>query len=134
MNSENSARKSEKISLLFNLRLGYNHPMLLIVSVVCSLVVVGAAEAQEPPPTPTLAPVISNTTSATQTLQLQEFARSQAYLTQHTTVYTTTVGGSTWAVERRFTYGEAGITVVVMALALVETFRLLYQVINRRFW
>jgi len=90
----------------------------------------GAAEAQEPPPTPTLAPVISTTTSATQTYQLQEFARSGAYMIANTTTYTTTVGGATWAVERKFSYGEAGITVVVMALALVELLNLLYQIIN----
>jgi len=48
----------------------------------------------------------------------------------NTTTYTTTVGGATWAVERRFSYGEAGITVVVMALALIETLRLLYQAVN----
>jgi hypothetical protein len=110
----------------FWLRMCYS----VVVAVVVVLVGGAAVQAQEPPPTPTLAPVVSETTSATQTYQLQEFARSGAYLTQHTTVYTATVGGATWAVERRFSYGEAGITVVVMALALVETLRLIYQAVN----
>jgi anti-sigma-K factor RskA len=110
----------------FWLRMCYS----VVVAVVVVLAGGAAVQAQEPPPTPTLAPVVSTTTSATQTYQLQEFARSEAYLVDHTTVFTTTVGGATWAIERRFSYGEAGITVVMMALALVETLRLIYQAVN----
>jgi len=87
--------------------------------------------ADEPPPLPTLVPVIGVTTSATQTLQLQEFARESAYLIGQTTVYTATVNGSVWAVERRFTYGEAGITLVAMALVLVQVVGLTYRVVTR---
>jgi hypothetical protein len=90
------------------------------------------AQAQAPPPpTPTLVPVTGPDTSATQTLQLQEFARDSSYFIAQTTVYTATVGGATWAVERRFSYGEASITLVGMALVLVQVFWLTYQIVTR---
>ncbi len=78
-----------------------------------------AALADEPPPLPTLVPsgVITD-----QVYQLQQFQQVQAYDVQHTVVYTATVGSATWAIERRFTYGETGITIMLMAVALLLLF------------
>ncbi len=125
-----------KITLLFNPRLCYSVIVQLVVFVGVLWAVCGveAVYAQEPPPTPTLAPVISKTTSATQTFQLQEFARSEAYMIANTTTYTTTIGGSTWAIERKFSYGEIGVVVVAMALVLVQIFRSIYEIVNGRRW
>ena len=80
--------------------------------------------ADEPPPLPTLVPsgVITD-----QVYQLQQFQQVQAYDIQHTTAYTATVNGATWAIERRFTYGEAGITIMLMAVSLLLLFDLLYK-------
>lgn len=97
--------------------------------VLCS---VSPVQADDPPPTPTLVPITGATTSATQTMQLQEFAREMAYLVGQTTVYTATINGATWAVERRFSYGEAGITIVLMALVLLKVLDLTYRVVTRR--
>ncbi len=95
------------------------------IALSCSPV---AALADEPPPLPTLVPsgVITD-----QVYQLQQFQQVQAYDIQHTVVYTATVGSAVWAVERRFTYGEAGITLVGMALLLVQVLGLMYRVVTR---
>jgi hypothetical protein len=87
--------------------------------------------ADDPPPTPTLAPVIGSTTSATQTLQLQEFLRPLGYQLGHTVAYTATVGGATWVVERSFSYGEASVTIIGMALVLMQVLSLSYRVVTR---
>lgn len=109
------------------------HLAVLLILVLLLAVQPSAALAQQPtpPPTPTLAPVVGASTSATQTLQLQDFARRESYLLEASTVYTTTSSGAVWVVERRYTYGEAGITIVVMALALVQAFDLLYRIVTR---
>lgn len=99
----------------------------LLIAVLLFLSLAAPVLADDPPPQPTLAPVMGATTSATQTLQLQEFARESAYLVGQTTIYTATVNGATWAIERRFTYGEAGITIVLMAIALMLLFNLIYK-------
>jgi len=100
----------------------------LLLAAVLLLSIAAPVLADEPPPLPTLVPVVGVTTSATQTLQLQEFARENAYLIRQTTAYTATVNGSVWAVERRFTYGEAGITILLMALVLEMAFLLMYKI------
>jgi hypothetical protein len=127
-----------KITLLSRGSLWYSllvQPVVFVcVLALVAVFGVAAVEAQAPPPTPTLAPVVSDTTSATQTLQLQEFARSEAYMIANTTTYTTTIGGSTWAIERKFSYGEIGVTMVAMALVLVHIFGTIYQIINGRRW
>ena len=82
-----------------------------------------------PPPTPTLVPVISRTVSATQTLQLQEFTRQLAYGVHPSTVMTKTVtSGSVWVIERRFTYGEMGLSIICLALVLVLIFDLVLRI------
>lgn len=85
------------------------------------ILLMGAAPvlADEPPPMPTLVP--SGVITA-QVYQLQEFQQVQSYDIQHTVAYTATVGGATWAIERRFTYGEASITILLMAVVLVLVF------------
>jgi hypothetical protein len=86
------------------------------------------ALAEEPPPTPTLAPVTGFTPTATQTHQLQYFARQAAYGVHPSTVITnTTSSGSVWLLERRFTYGEAAIVVLLMAVALLLTLDLMLR-------
>jgi hypothetical protein len=85
--------------------------------------------AQAPPPTPTLAPVEGPATSATQTLQLQEFARESAYRISSTTSYTATVLGETWAVDRTFTYGDRIIAIGLGALFLLQAFQVAYTVV-----
>ena len=106
--------------------------VLQAVSLACYLVLATAVvvQADDPPPTPTLAPVVGSTTSATQTLQLQEFARRSSYLAEYTTVITATTSGAAWVLERRFTYGEASITIVGMALVLIQAFGLMYKVVT----
>ncbi len=81
---------------------------------------VGVAAQPPPPPTPTLVPVVGPDPSATQTLQLQEFTRDLAYLIRHTTIYTTTSSGASWALERRVSYGEAAVVVLLIAVALIQ--------------
>lgn len=79
--------------------------------------------ADAPPPTPTLAMPVSTTTSATQTLQLQDFSRQAAYGVHPASVVTkTTSSGAVWLIERRFTYGEAATVILLMAVALVLVF------------
>lgn len=85
-----------------------------------------------PPPTPTLAPVTGSQTSATQTLQLQEFTRDLAYLLQNTTTYTTTTTGAAWALERRVSYGEAAVVIMLMVVALAQIGSLVYTATTRR--
>lgn len=104
----------------------------LCVALLSFILVVGAAPpavyAQEPPPpTPTLAPIVGPDPSATQTLQLQEFARDAAYLVRHTTTYTTTSTGAPWSLERRVTYGEASVVVMLMVVALLQIGGLVYR-------
>jgi hypothetical protein len=90
--------------------------------------------AQDPPPTPTLAPVTGANPSATQTLQLQEFERDQAYRISSTTSYTTTVLGETWAVDRTFTYGDRIIAIALGALFLLQVLQLFHSVIIAGRW
>ena len=78
-----------------------------------------------PPPTPTLVQPITDTISGDQALQLQEFARGLLYGVHPSTVITkTTTSGSIWLIERRFTYGEAAVVILLMALVLVLVFDL----------
>lgn len=100
----------------------------LLLAAVLLLSIAAPVLADEPPPLPTLVPpgVI-----AEQFYQLQGFEMVQAYDIYHTTSYTATVNGAVWAVERRFTYGEAGITLVAMALVLVQVAGLTYRVVTR---
>lgn len=86
----------------------------------------------DPPPTPTLAPILGASPSATQTRQLAEFARDTYYQLSNTMAYTTTTSGAVWAVERRISYGEAAVVVVVMLSVLVQIGTLTYQFATRR--
>lgn len=100
----------------------------LLVLVFVGVVLLGspvAVCADEPPPLPTLVPPGDITD---QVYQLQQFQQVQAYNIQYTTAYTATVGGATWAIERRFSYGEAGITIMLMAVSVLLLFDLLYKV------
>lgn len=133
----------------------------LFWSAVIALSATAAAQAQEPSPTPTLAPVISDTTSATQTLQVQELLRELVYgekdpttisgtvtttlaadsitmtaesdATWLSTVITkTTSSGSPWIIERRFTYGEAAVGVILMGLCVLMVVSVLTRVVIDR--
>ena len=96
--------------------------VLISTLLLCSPV---AVLADEPPPLPTLVPsgVITD-----QLYQMQEFERAQAYDIQETTIYTAAVSGATWAIDRRFTYGEAAIVIMLMAVVLVILFDLMYKI------
>ncbi len=99
--------------------------MVLIAVFLIGAVGPAVVRADDPPPMPTLVPpgVI-----AEQFYQLQQFEMVQAYDIYHTTSYTATVNGATWAIDRRFTYGEAGITILLMALVLEVVFLLMYEI------
>ncbi|MCP4544633.1 MAG: hypothetical protein GY832_46625 [Chloroflexi bacterium] len=104
--------------------------MKSVILVTAIIFVLGGSpvtvSADEPPPLPTLVPsgVITD-----QVYQLQEFHQVQAYHIQHTTAYTATVGGATWAIECRFTYGEAGIIIMLMAVVVVMAFDLVHKIV-----
>jgi len=81
-----------------------------------------------PPPTPTLVPIYSGG-CCTQTHQLQQFARELVYGVHPSSVITkTTSAGSVWLIERRFTYGEAAVVILLMAVVLVMLFDLAIRV------
>jgi hypothetical protein len=128
----------------------------LITIALLGLLATIAAQAQETTPTPTLAPVISDSTSATQTLQLQELLRELVYQNPPTTISgtvtttlaadtitmtaqsdatwlstvitKTTSSGANWTLERRFTWGDAAVVVVAMAVILIQVFGLVIRV------
>ena len=100
---------------------------LLVIAFISTLLLVSpvAVLADEPPPMSTLVP--SGVITA-QVYQLQEFQQVQTYDIQYTVAYTATVNGATWAIERRFTYGEAGVIIMLMAVVLLLLFDLTYKV------
>lgn len=106
-----------------------------IVIIVAGFWVAGAGHAcaqSPPPPTPTLAPVVGPDPSATQTLQLQAFTRDLYYYVQHTTSYTTTTSsGAPWALERRVSYGDASVVIVLLVVALLQIGGLVIQFSTR---
>lgn len=76
-----------------------------------------------PPPTPTLVQPVTDTISGDQALQIQEFLRDLSYGVHPSTVITKTASsGSVWLIERRFTYGEAAVVILLMAVVLVLLF------------
>ena len=110
------------LPLLFGSRVWYSKagPLrVLPIVMVLAAVFASPVQAGPPPPTPTLVPP-GNVYS--QVYQLQEFTRPEAYDLSHTTSYTATVGGAVWVVKREFTYGEAGVTLVGFAIALLLAF------------
>jgi len=58
---------------------------------------------------------------------LQIFTRDLYYLLSSTTSYTTTSSnGVTWALERRVSYGDASVVVVLLVIALLQVGTLVY--------
>jgi hypothetical protein len=107
----------------------------LIILAVVAVAAASVAQAQTETPsatpqsTPTLVPATGSTTSPSQTLQIQEFTRELLYGVHPSTVITkTTSSGSTWLIERRFTYGEAAVVIVLMALLLVALLDIVIRV------
>lgn len=104
--------------------------MIGLISLCWFLAFSTIAEAGPPlPPLPTLVPPTDPLDE--QIYQLQKFARLDHYRLRYMTAITTTNSGATWYVERRFTYGEASIVIVVMALVLVQVFSIMYRVVTR---
>jgi hypothetical protein len=79
----------------------------------------GAAMAKNAPPG---APPLSSSQQITDVHQIE----ASSIITR------TTFSGAMWVIERRFTYGEASIVIVVMALCLITVFDIILRLAVQR--
>lgn len=102
---------------------------ILVLSVLVVLVVGVAVEAQDDPPPSKFRIYQPQFGTSTAT----EDGGDTADIGGANVISNTTSSGAVWTLRREFTYGDAGTTISVMALTLVNVLAFVYNVVRVRY-